>query len=85
MKNKVLELIDVCMDAVGAGRDTVTITVPHCWKRPKGFPRGELLCENDVGKTYAMPAGRLLDFLLGLEQPGDAPALHGQAEGEAEV
>lgn len=44
------------------GRDGLTLILPK--KRPKGFPRGELMCQNDLGdKVYLVSATKILKWL----------------------
>jgi len=59
-----VERAKYCMDH---GLD-LQIEVPLPWKRPKGFPRGELLCVNSRGnQVYAVNAKKAYDFFKVLE------------------
>lgn len=42
----------------------VSLTFPHCFQPPTGFPRGELLCSNDVGVSFSFEPDEILAFLV---------------------
>jgi len=39
------------------------LTLPKKWNRPKGFPRGSLLCETKTGKTYNINPNKIIKWL----------------------
>lgn len=44
--------------------DRVSLFVPRPWKdRPKGFPRGELLCEQPTGNVISVCSKKLNAWL----------------------
>lgn len=44
--------------------DHVSLVVPRPWKdRPKGFPRGELLCEQPTGNVISVCSKKLTAWL----------------------
>lgn len=65
---KIPELAEACTAALRKGID-VTLTFPKGKKGMKGFPRGELLCENpNTGeRTYAF---KPLKLLLSMQRAG---------------
>jgi len=56
------ELVMACAHAILAGQPTVTITVAG--KRPRGFPRGELLSVGTDGQhNYAVCPAKVLGWI----------------------
>lgn len=50
-------------DALAAST-RMSLVMPKCWKRPRGFPRGELLCVNAEGeRVYSFDPVRILAWL----------------------
>lgn len=48
-----------CRVAEIAGFDSVMLLLPKGTKLPKGFPRGELLCESEQGRVYRFKRAKL--------------------------
>jgi hypothetical protein len=73
---------------VAATEACITSVTPPGWKRPKGFPRGELLMDQPYtqNRVWRYNASRMLAWMdaNGLVQvvDADSEALHAQAEGE---
>jgi hypothetical protein len=42
----------------------LSLTVPRCWRPPTGFPKYEVLCENDTGRTVSIDPEALIVFLV---------------------
>lgn len=52
---------------LAAGGRGMTLTLPPGWKRPPGFPRGELLSVNAKGeRNVRVLAHRMLEWLAGV-------------------
>lgn len=60
------QLTSDCMAAMSGGTN-ITILVPKGWKRPKGFPQGELLCESVIDgqplRVYSFKPSKMLNWL----------------------
>lgn len=41
----------------------MSLQLPKGFKRPKGFPRGELLCENTMGRVYSFDPDKIIAWL----------------------
>ena len=49
---------------MAAESDRVSLVLPRPWKgRPKGFPRGELLCEQPTSNVVSIESKKLLAWL----------------------
>lgn len=59
------ELEERCrlVQSCGEGATRVSLAPPKGWRPPKGFPRGELLCETQTGRVYSYPVDRLLAWV----------------------
>ena len=42
----------------------MTLHLPRGFKRPKGFPRGELLSETERGRVYSFDPDKIISWLL---------------------
>lgn len=51
--------------AAAAGTN-MTLVLPRCFKRPPGFPRGELLSETERGRVYSFKPERVLRWVGGI-------------------
>ena len=55
-----------CIAAM-VGGTPVSIVIPKGWKRPRGFPRGELLCRSMIDgqavRVYAFKPIKMLNWL----------------------
>jgi len=49
----------------------MTLVLPRKFKRPSGFPRGELLSETERGKVYSFNPDKIIAWLksAGFEEP----------------
>lgn len=55
------DLRTTCKNAIAAGHSAVVLATPPRWPRPKGFPRGELMCVNsERERVYRFDAKKLL-------------------------
>jgi len=41
----------------------ITLVLPNLWKRPPGFPRGELLSETERGSVYSFDPDKIIRWL----------------------
>lgn len=58
------ELRDLAYAVISAGGRGMTITLPHGWRRPAGFPRCELLSVNAAGeRNVRVLAHRVIEWL----------------------
>jgi hypothetical protein len=57
------EMRSLCQQALAQGVDFAPLIIPRGWKRPKGFPRGELLCVGPYGPVYRFKASKLIAWL----------------------
>ncbi len=48
---KIDKLRELARAAISQGSDWIPLKGPKKWRPPKGFPRGELLCENNDGRV----------------------------------
>jgi hypothetical protein len=52
------------MEAIKAGpNSSMSLILPNRFKRPKGFPRGELLCETPTGNVYSFDPDKIIKWL----------------------
>lgn len=59
----VREMTKLAIEAHNAGQK-MTLVLPAPWKgRPKGFPRGELLCEQIGSSVYHFDPMKILNWL----------------------
>lgn len=59
-----LEMMRAAVEAKSAGRTMMTMVRRKPFKRPKGFPRGELICENHDGRNvYNFNVDRIIKWL----------------------
>lgn len=42
----------------------MSLVFPKGYKRPKGFPRGELLCETGRGRVYSFDPDKIIGWLV---------------------
>lgn len=55
---------NVCTVMAAAGASWIQLVLPPDFKRPIGFPRGELMCVNGKGgKVYRFTIARMLRWL----------------------
>ena len=76
MIKKAKALIKYCDEVIADGGDRITLVLPKgVSSRIKGFPRGELLCENyDGSRVFAFDAKRVKAALLqALQETGQHP------------
>lgn len=67
------KLLAECEAALTAGTDVVLVFPKGTSSRIKGFPRGELLCENPRGeRVYRFNAARMKATALNLMRETDA-------------
>lgn len=60
---RIEELVAQAVEANNAGGN-MTLVLPRPWKgRPKGFPRGELLCEQPGSGAYSYDPMKILTWL----------------------
>jgi hypothetical protein len=58
------ELYSQCIAALQA-ETRLTLVLPRPWKlKPKGWPRGELLCEQPNTNVYSYSPAKIMDFLI---------------------
>lgn len=58
------EMLDECARYRDAGLKHITLVFPMCWRAPRGFPRGELLCVNQADeRVYRLPIIKLERWL----------------------
>lgn len=58
------EMFNAAKQCGDEGIEHMVLVVPHCFARPAGFPRGELLSETeDRGKVYCFRSDRVLAWL----------------------
>ena len=60
------ELFNAALNArVKGGAIGITLVFPRHFKRPKGFPRGELLCENAAReKVYSFDPEKIMRWII---------------------
>ncbi len=42
----------------------LTITVPHCWRKPQSFPNYEVLSVSDLGRNLSFEPDEILAWLV---------------------
>lgn len=62
------ELCLLTLELRGAAEPRISLAIPKSWRRPPGFPRGELMCETEVEgellQTISLCPKRLLLWLV---------------------
>lgn len=80
------ELGAAALGAILAGTD-MTLHLPQCEKWPDGWPRGELLSVNEIGKNYSFNPLKVLGFMQRLAKLSNGQPSNKQgnrlAEGES--
>lgn len=77
---KVEELLAAARAAVIAGQKRMQFDAPVCWRRPKGFPRVEVMCVNYAGRVmYSADPVRMIKFLEGVVPQAGARPLQPEA------
>lgn len=66
------ELGAAAVATILAGTD-MTLHLPKGEKWPQGWPRGELLSVNDLGKNYSFDPLKVLGFMQRLAKLGNVP------------
>lgn len=57
------ELYKDAIEAKEQGSFGMTLVFRTCQKKPKGFPHGELLCENTGSKVYSFSPDKVIKWL----------------------
>lgn len=59
------ELLDCAVEArIQGGAIGITLVFPRGFKRPVGFPRGELLCDNaERGRVYSFDPEKIIKWI----------------------
>jgi len=57
------DMRDDANKAIEQGSYGMTLVLPKGFKRPKGFPRGELLCEGHQGNVYSFKPQKIISWL----------------------
>jgi hypothetical protein len=58
-----LQLYNIALEAKEQGTGRITLVFSRTNRRPKGFPRGELLSETEQGKVYEFSADEVIEWL----------------------
>jgi hypothetical protein len=56
------EMAYVCAKVINEGAKSVNLVKPK--RMPKGFPRGEFMCETHKGKVYQYDAVKVLTWMI---------------------
>lgn len=73
------ELGTAALGAILAGTD-ITLHLPKGTKWPQGWPRGELLSENDLGKNYSFNPLKVVGFMKRLAKLNNGHPSNGKGE-----
>lgn len=57
---EIRELHKLCVESISEGFNYINLVMD---KKPKGFPRGELLCETHRGRVYRYSAIKMIAWM----------------------
>lgn len=62
-QNELLKCAREAKKGINTCTNTMTLVLPFNFKRPKGFPRGELLSETERGRVYSFDPDKIIKWL----------------------